>query len=56
MELDTNIMQTKTVGAIVEVLREVNEELLLSSTTKNQIKIILTRRRRAMNLIGSHQQ
>ena len=56
MELDTNIMQTKTVGTIVEILKDVNEEILLNAHTKEQINIILTKRQRAMNLIGSHQQ
>jgi mannitol/fructose-specific phosphotransferase system IIA component (Ntr-type) len=56
MELDTNIMQTKTVGAIVEVLKDINEEILLSASTKEQILIILKKHQRSMSLIGSHQR
>ena len=56
MELDTNIMQTKTVGTIIEVLKDINEGALLSNNTKQQITTIIKKNQRAMSLIGSHQR
>ena len=53
MELDTNIMQTKTVGNIVQVLRTVEQEIVLSSN-KEKIAQIIDRHEIAMSLMSSY--
>jgi len=53
MELDTNIMQTKTVGNIVQVLRIIEKEIVLNSN-KEKIAQIINRHEIAMSLSGSY--
>ena len=53
MDLDTNIMQTKTVGTIINVLKIVEQELVLTSN-KEKIAQIIDRHEIAMSLISSY--
>ena len=54
MELDENIMQTKTVGQIVEVIEEAMEDMHPYSYGFKKFNDILAKRNRAMNLLGSY--
>ena len=53
MDLDTNIMQTKTIRTIVDVLIEIERELIIP---RNKLKIaeIINKHEIAMTLIGSY--
>ena len=54
MELDENIMQTKTVGQIVEVIEEAMEDMHPYSYGFKKFNDIIAKRRRAMSLLGSY--
>lgn len=54
MELDENIMQTKTVGNIVEVIEEAMEDMHPYSYGFKKFNDIIAKRRRAMSLLGSY--
>ena len=53
MELDTNIMQTKTVINIIGVLRKVEQELVLNDN-KQQVAQIIDSHEIAMSLASNH--
>ena len=54
MELDENIMQTKTVGQIVEVIENAMDDMHPSSYGFKKFQDIMQSRRRAMNLLSSY--
>jgi len=54
MELDENIMQTKTVGQICEVIDEAMDDMHPYSYGFKKFKEIIAKRKRAMNLLGSY--
>tara|TARA_Y100001973_G_C5131364_1_gene297942 strand:- start:80 stop:283 length:204 start_codon:yes stop_codon:yes gene_type:complete len=54
MNLDENIMQTKTVGTICEIIKEAMDDMHPHSYGFKKFNDILTKRRRAMNLLGSY--
>ena len=54
MELDENIMQTKTVGQIVEVIEEAMEDMHPYSYGFKKFNDIICKRERAMSLLGSY--
>ena len=54
MELDTNIMQTRTVREIVSVLRDIEKELVLNKN-KQAVAQIINRHEIAMAFLGTHQ-
>ena len=54
MELDENIMQTKTVGSICEVIEEAMEDMHPYSYGFKKFKEILRKRQRSMSLLGSY--
>jgi len=55
MDLDTNIMQTKTVTNIVEVLIDVEKELVIPKN-KALIAEIINRHEVAMSVITSYRE
>ena len=55
MDLDTNIMQTKTVTNIVEVLINVEKELVIPKN-RELIAEIINRHEIAMSVITSYQE
>ena len=54
MELDENIMQTKTVGNICDVITEAMEDMHPYSYGFKKFKEIIAKRERAMSLLGSY--
>ena len=54
MELDENILQTKTVGNIVEVIEEAMEDMHPYSYGFKKFAEIIHKRNRAMNLLSSY--
>jgi len=54
MELDENILQTKTVGNIVEVIVEAMEDMHPHSYGFRKFADILKQRDRAMSLLSSY--
>jgi len=54
MELDENIMQTKTVGNICEVIKEAMEDMHPYSYGFKKFNEIMRRRQRCMSLLGSY--
>jgi hypothetical protein len=54
MELDENIMQTKTVGNICEIIRQAMDDMHPHSYGFKKFNDILIKRERAMNLLGSY--
>ena len=54
MELDENILQTKTVGQIVEVIEEAMEDMHPYSYGFRKFNDIIRKRERAMSLLGSY--
>ncbi len=54
MDLDENIMQTKTVGSICEVIEEALEDMNPYSYGSKKFTEILSQRSRAMNLLSSY--
>ena len=54
MELDDNIMQTKTVGQIVEVIQEAMDDMHPYSYGFRKFADIIKKRDRAMNLLGAY--
>ena len=53
MELDTNIMQTKTVKNIVEVLLEVEQELVIPSN-KEKVAEIINKHEISVSLVSGY--
>ena len=54
MNLDENILQTKTVGTICEIIEEAMDDMHPYSYGFKKFSDILGKRRRAMNLLGSY--
>lgn len=54
MELDENIMQTRTVGNIVEIIEEALDDMHPHSTGFKHFEEIIRKRQRAMNLLKSY--
>ena len=54
MELDENILQTKTVGNICEIIEEAMDDMHPYSYGFKKFKEILVKRQRALNLLGSY--
>ena len=54
MDLDENILQTKTVGSICEVIKEALDDMHPYSYGIKKFQEILIKRERAMNLLGSY--
>ena len=54
MELDENIMQTKTVGHIVAVIQDAIDDMHPHSYGFKKFNDIIAKRRRAMSLLGSY--
>ena len=63
MELDENIMQTKTVGQIVELLEEIYVEgntqmhsirIIVTPQIKKDINTIIQRHKHAMSLVSNY--
>lgn len=54
MELDENILQTKTVGQIVEIIEEAMEDMHPYSYGFRKFNDIIRQRERAMSLLGSY--
>ena len=54
MELDENILQTKTVGNIVEVIQDAMEDMHPHSYGFRKFAEIINKRDRAMNLLSSY--
>ena len=53
MDLDTNIMQTKTVGNIVDVLIEVEKELVIPGN-KEKVAEIINKHEISMSLVAGY--
>ena len=53
MELDTNILQTRTVAEIVNVLRVIERELIIP-TNKDKVGEIINRHEIAVSLTSSY--
>tara|TARA_Y100001951_G_C11067971_1_gene144485 strand:- start:212 stop:409 length:198 start_codon:yes stop_codon:yes gene_type:complete len=54
MELDENILQTKTVGNIVEVIQDAMEDMHPHSYGFRKFAEIINKRDRAMSLLSSY--
>ena len=54
MELDENILQTKTVGQIVEIIEEAIEDMHPYPYGFRKFNDIIRQRERAMSLLGSY--
>ena len=54
MELDENILQTKTVGNIVEVIQDAMEDMHPHSYGFRKFAEIIKQRDRAMSLLSSY--
>ena len=54
MELDENILQTKTVGNIVEVIQDAMEDMHPHSYGFRKFAEIINKRERAMSLLSSY--
>ena len=54
MDLDENILQTKTVGNIVEVINEAMEDMHPHSYGFRKFAEIINKRDRAMSLLSSY--
>lgn len=55
MDLDANIMQTKTVGNIVDVLINIEKELVMPKN-RELVAEIINRHEIAMSLVKSYQE
>tara|TARA_R100000808_G_C2140385_1_gene148210 strand:+ start:177 stop:389 length:213 start_codon:yes stop_codon:yes gene_type:complete len=54
MELDENIMQTRTVGTICEIIKEAMDDMHPYSYGFKKFNDIIKKRDRAMKLLGSY--
>ena len=54
MQLDENILQTRTVGTICEVIEEAMEDMHPYSYGFKKFQEILTKKERAIALLGSY--
>ena len=54
MDLDENIMQTKTVGSICDIIEEAMDDMHPHSYGFKKFQDILHKRDRAMSLLGSY--
>ena len=55
MELDTNIMQTKTVGTIIDILKDIAPRLK-DINDKKDVNLIINKHRYAMSLMKSYKE
>ena len=54
MDLDENILQTKTVGTIVEIMQDAMEDMHPYSHGFRKFEEIIDKRNKALNLLGSY--